>query len=105
MQLPNILFRNETLQASVKDNGDANEEKIVRRTRFDLKMDWEGFAKQFEQLPENTLCQTLASYLIQVPVNEVMLKAIGQRISVQNRTERIKQMTISLMSLPEYQVC
>lgn len=105
MQLPNAFFRNENLPVGVKDNGDANEEKIPRKDKLAVQIDWEGFAKSFEKTPTDALCQTLASYLIQVPVNPIMLTNIHQRNVGKTFIEQVKNTTIALMSLPEYQVC
>ncbi|MCU0341312.1 MAG: DUF1800 domain-containing protein [Spirosomaceae bacterium] len=104
MQLPQAFFRNETLAVGVKDDGDANEEKIQRKAKFDLKIDWAQWAKTFEKEPSETLPQTLASYLIQVPINAQVLKNISQRNEGKSHEEQVKQTTIALMSLPEYQV-
>ncbi len=104
MQLPKVLFRNETLNVSVKDNGDANEEVIKRKNKFEVTMDWNLFAQALDKVPEESLGKTLASYLLQVPINSLLLKTIENQIVSKDRTERIKQLTITIMGLPEYQV-
>lgn len=105
MQLPKVLFRNETLNVSVKDSGDANEETVKRKSKFEVAMDWNLFARAFDKVPEESLGKTLASYLLQVPINSLLLKTIENQVTSTERTERIKQLTVALMGLPEYQVC
>jgi uncharacterized protein (DUF1800 family) len=105
MQLPKILFRNETLSVNVKDSGDANEEALKRKNKFEVTMNWESFAQAFEQIPNENLGKTLASFLLQVPINSYLLKNIENQATGKNRIEQIKHLTIALMSLPEYQVC
>jgi uncharacterized protein (DUF1800 family) len=105
MQLPKVLFRNETLNVSVKDSGDANEETIKRKNKFEVTMDWNLFAQTFDKIPDENLGKTVASYLLQVPINSLLLKTIENQVTANERPERIKQLTVALMSLPEYQVC
>jgi uncharacterized protein (DUF1800 family) len=105
MQLPKVLFRNETLNISVKDSGDANEETVKRKNKFEVAMNWNLFAQAFDKVSEESLGKTLASYLLQVPINSLLLKTIENQIVSKDRTERVKQLTITIMGLPEYQVC
>lgn len=105
MQLPKVLFRNETLNVSVKDSGDANEETVKRKNKFEVTMDWSLFAQGFDKVPDDNLGQKVASYLLQVPINSLLLKTIENQATSKERPERIKQLTVALMGLPEYQVC
>ncbi|MFN8348387.1 MAG: DUF1800 domain-containing protein [Spirosomataceae bacterium] len=105
MQLPKVLFRNETLNVSVKDSGDANEETVKRKNKFEVAMDWKTFAQAFAQVPDKNLGKTLASYLLQVPINSSLLKTLENQVTGNDRPEQIQQLSVALMSLPEYQVC
>lgn len=105
MQIPKLLFRNETLKVDVKDSGDANEEAIKRKKMFEIAMDWEAFAKPFEKVPDNSLGKTLALYLIQVPINDKILAKATSQVTDKEHIDKIKQLTVALLSLPEYQVC
>jgi hypothetical protein len=105
MQLQKVLFRNETLNVSVKDSGDANEETVKRKNKFEVTMNWDHFAQAFDKVPEENLGKIVASYLLQVPINSLLLKTIENQVTFNDRTERIKQLTVALMGLPEYQVC
>jgi len=105
MQIPKLLFRNETLRLDVKDSGDANEEVIKRKKMFEVSMNWEAFAKPFEKVAEKDLPKTLASYLLQVPINDILLTKLEQQVTDKERVDKIKQLAVSFMSLPEYQVC
>ncbi|HAO48081.1 MAG TPA: hypothetical protein DCR35_01505 [Runella sp.] len=104
MQLPKVLFRNEMLAASVKESGDANEETVKRKNKFEVTMNWEKFASFFDSFSEQELTQALASHLIQVPINSSLLKQIDKQGNASGRVERVKQLTVALMSIPEYQV-
>ncbi|NBB22633.1 DUF1800 family protein [Runella sp. CRIBMP] len=105
LQLPSVLFRNETINISVKESGDVNEEKLVRKNKFEININWQDFAHSFESIPDSVLCKTLASYLLQVPINDATIKRIENKVSAPERTETVKQLCISLMSTLEYQVC
>lgn len=105
MQLPKVLFRNEMLAASVKKSGDANEEAVKRKNKFEVTMNWEKFSSFFDSFSEQELTEALASHLIQVPINSSLLQQIDKQGSASSRVERVKQLTVALMSIPEYQVC
>ena len=105
LQLPRVVLGNENLNLRVKDNGDDNEEKVQRKEGFTVKMNWDSFAKTFEKYADDELPEALANYLFQVPVKKEALAQISQRTKNATRSERIKQLTISLMAFPEYQIC
>ena len=105
LQMPKVLFRNELIHVDVKDSGDANEEKIKRKKKFEIQMDWAAFARAFEAVSDADLSKTLASYLLQVPISAHLLKQIENTILAKERPEVVKQLCVALMSLPEYQVC
>lgn len=105
LQLPSVLFRNETINVSVKESGDVNEERLIRKNKFEINMNWQAFSHSFESIPDAALCKTLASYLLQVPINDATIKRIENRVATPERSETVKQLCISLMSTLEYQVC
>lgn len=105
LQLPRVVLGNENLDLRVKDNGDDNEEKIQRKEGFTVKMNWEAFARTFENYPDHALPQVLASYLLQVAINQPDLMRVCAAIKANNRAELVKKLTIKLLSFPEYQVC
>lgn len=105
LQMPQVLFRNTVTNVSVKDSGDVNEEQIKQKNKFDITMNWPEFAQSFKTVSDADLGKTLASYLLQVPVSDEVIKRIEKRISTNERAEAVKQLCISLMSTLEYQVC
>ena len=104
MQLPRVILGNENLNLRVKDSGDVNEEQVQRKEGFAVKMNWETFAKTFENHRDDELPEVLANYLFQVPVKKEALAQVSKKIETANRPARIKQLTVSLMSFPEYQI-
>jgi len=104
LQMPQVLFRNTVTNVSVKDSGDVNEEQIKQKNKFDITMNWPEFAQSFKTVSDADLGKALASYLLQVPVSDEVIKRIEKRISTNERAEAVKQLCISLMSTLEYQV-
>lgn len=105
MQLPRVLFRNERIDYNVKDSGDANEEVIKQKNKFVASVNWEVLCKPFLGVNENELGRVLASYLLQVPINDKTIHKLGEKIKGNDQTEIIQKWVVSLMSLPEYQLC
>ncbi|AEI48130.1 DUF1800 domain-containing protein [Runella slithyformis] len=104
LQMPQILFRNTMNNVSVKESGDVKEEQI-KNNKFEIMMDWQAVANSFESVSDTDLSKTLALYLLQVPISDEVIKCIEKRISTQERTEKVKQFCVLLMSTLEYQLC
>jgi hypothetical protein len=105
MSLPKVIFQNKALQVAAKDNGDANEAQYRHKGGFGATMDWGAYAQHFADISDTKLAQALANHLLLVTVNERVIDAIDKKIEKSDRTNYIKNMTLALMALPEYQVC
>ncbi|MFN4146578.1 MAG: hypothetical protein ACK4GN_12195 [Runella sp.] len=95
------MLRNEALSMCVKDKRDVNEEKVSAKKTFEIEMNWEYFAKNFENLPAKELPSILASYLLQAPINHKILNINTNHSSNPNHGVFVKQLTIYILALPE----
>lgn len=74
----------------------------VRIKKFNTIVEWNKFIDQFRDISTKDLPDTLANYLIQTPIFENILNA--QEIVYGSRDDMIKDLTIKILSLPEYQL-
>lgn len=106
MQLPDLMFGVATQNVRAKDSGDVNDQ-FVRRIGENsrIRVDWGKWAKYFEGVPDEKLPDSLAGTLLAVqPAASVMALVVNKSAVVTERMERIKKLTLAIMSLPEYQI-
>lgn len=106
MQLPDLMFGVATQNVRAKDSGDVNDQ-FVRRIGENsrIRVDWGKWAKYFDGVPDEKLPDSLAGTLLAVqPAASVMALVVNKSAVVTDRTERIKKLTLAIMSLPEYQI-
>jgi uncharacterized protein (DUF1800 family) len=106
MQLPDLMFGVATQNVRAKDSGDVNDQ-FVRRIGENsrIRVDWGKWAKYFDGVPDEKLPDSLAGTLLAVqPAASVMALVVNKSAVVTERTERIKKLTLAIMSLPEYQI-
>ncbi len=103
MQLPYLILRKSDVNITAKNDGDMGTEFLNRRTKnFTAMLDWNSYLKAFKN---NNIIESVSDYLLQVPVNQQIMKGIESRIKSDSKEEAIKQTTLAVMMLPEYQVC
>jgi Protein of unknown function (DUF1800) len=105
MQLPAMMFLNRESSITAKSDGDINTDYQTQRKAIKAKIDWEDFSNDFSSKNENDLVKEIADYILQVPVNQLVKDGLANRIKSESKSDAIKRLTISLMMLPEYQVC
>ncbi|TLV02509.1 DUF1800 domain-containing protein [Dyadobacter luticola] len=108
MKLPDLVLKSGEVTLQPKQDGDVNTELLARRGSdlMHVKLDWNAFESAFSEIKSDQLFEALAACLIPLPLEktqrELILKTAGKSSS---RGERIKNLTIALMALPEYQLC
>ena len=75
----------------------------VKIRKFNTIIGWDEFINQFRDISTRDLPDTLANYLIQTPVPENFL--IDEELVYDSRDKMIKDLTVKILSLPEYQLC
>ncbi|MFN3849173.1 MAG: DUF1800 family protein [Spirosomataceae bacterium] len=106
MELPLMILKNSTINVAAKDDGDVGTTFMNKRGRtFAAEVDWDSYIKKLKADKPNELVQEASQYLLQIPVNQTFLKGFENKIKTEDREEAIKQATLGLMMLPEYQLC
>lgn len=107
MKMPEVVFNSGVVNFNPKDDGDVNSELLNRRVGKMLRatVDWSSLEKTYSGLKDSELCEQLAGYLLQVPITDEQKKLVLRRASNAPNGNLLKNLSISLMSLPEYQLC
>jgi len=117
MQVPQVIDRAEILSTIPKEDDDlmmgshekrfhGNLKKISNPSQalFEGRIFWDNYMKNFSLLPDAELFVSIRNQLLQKPVTIDEQEMINY-IDESNRQERIRSITIRLMSTPEYQLC
>ncbi|OJV12626.1 MAG: hypothetical protein BGO21_02450 [Dyadobacter sp. 50-39] len=107
MKLPDLLLRSRPVTMQPKQDGDVNTELLARREGdlMQVQIDWDAFERSFSEVDPDRLADALAAYLIQQPLGKTQRAVILQMADGSSRGERIRNLTVALMALPEYQLC
>lgn len=107
MKLPEYVFKAAEVNVRAKDEADVNAELLARRgkNQFTTQVNWDEFSKPFLRTSEADLPDTLATYLLPFPLRpEQRTLLLKQLKSEQAQLDKIKTLTVGIMSLPEYQL-
>lgn len=107
MKLPDIFFKSSEIKIAAKDDGDPDNEELTRKESKLLKasMDWQTFGQAFAKYEGTDLLDQLATFLIQIPLSDEQKKLVMRRAENAKEGDLLKNLTVSLMALPEYQLC
>jgi hypothetical protein len=75
------------------------EGQMIRAT-----IQWDGYLKQFDQVPDDQLSNEIAVGLLQQS-STISAQTMKKYIDASNRDNLIKSTSIQIMSTPEYQLC
>ncbi len=108
MQLPSYVLKAADVPVRPKDDGDVNVQPLTRKggQSFRTTVNWADFESAFAQTPDAELPDALAAALLPFSLRAEQ-RTVIERPAVMGitRPERIRALTVSLMSLPEYQLC
>lgn len=107
MKLPDYVLKAADVNIRSKDEADVNAELLARRgkNQFTTTVDWATFEKVFDRIKDTDLADSLATYLLPYPLRPEQRQLLTSLTkSDQSRSERIRALTVGLMSLPEYQL-
>jgi uncharacterized protein (DUF1800 family) len=104
MKLSENLFRNTRLEATAKIDGDPDTDFLNDRpeNRPLALMNWTDFEKNFSGKTSEATVDNISAFLIQTPLKNEQKTLVLDKIK--NKPEPIKEATIALMALPEYQL-
>ena len=106
MQLPALMAGTEEIKVKAKDSGDVNDLKVNRGNKnAKATIDWDKWADGFEKDEAVKLPQIIAAKLLAIdPSPEVMKLLTEIKVEDNDRIRLIRKITLSVMSLPEYQI-
>jgi uncharacterized protein (DUF1800 family) len=115
MSLPEALFGSKELNLSAKEvdpeMNESDKENYMREMQpqqhFKVGVvtpDWTSFTDFWKQYKQEELPQQMANYLLNVPVNDNILKEVNNFADKDTPDEYIKSLMILFMKLPEYQL-
>ncbi len=107
MQLPAYVLKAADVPVRPKDDGDVNTESLARKgsASFHTTVDWIAYEQAFANTDDLTLTNAIAEVLLPLPLRPDQRTLIdNQAASATTRSERIRSLTASIMSLPEYQL-
>ncbi len=107
MKLPDYIFKAAEVTIRPKDEADVNTQQLARKgtNQFQTTVDWTSFETAFADTKDADLPDALAAYFLPWPLTADQRALVTSRIKPGTRSEQIKALTTTLMSLPEYQLC
>ena len=93
-------------KVKAKESGDVNDQTVKKKgENAKIKVDWAKWAGRFGKISDEKLLPILSAELLAVqPKPSVMTLISDKNKDIPDRTERIRRLTLSIMSLPEYQI-
>jgi uncharacterized protein (DUF1800 family) len=112
MRIPLLLNEQDELNVRPKTDDDATGGKMEATPAamrgvgrlINAQIDWSRYTKNFGSTPREALFTSVASHLLQVPM-QVPASLVSSFSDSSDRESFIKTATLKLMSLPEYQMC
>lgn len=108
MHLPELLLQSAEVKVDAKDDGDVDTETLGKRQGRHLRAvpRWDDHLRTFAECPDAKLLTQLASDLLQTPITAGQKALVEGRVApAATKAERIQQLTLGLLTLPEYQLC
>ncbi len=105
--LPFSIMREIELPVEAKDDGDVNTEFLAQRNFRKLKAtaNWDALSKIASGSSEKEILEQLAAYLLQNKLSDANKQLILKNTPTTNREAAVQFISLSLASLPEYQLC
>ena len=107
MKLPDYIFKNAQVAVQTKEDGDVNLQPIDNKggKQFTAKVDWPGFEQPFLLLTPDKLPDALATCLLPWPLTAEQKKIVTDQLKpAQPVPDQIRTLTVTIMSLPEFQL-
>ncbi|GAB3314998.1 DUF1800 domain-containing protein [Larkinella ripae] len=108
MKLPDLMLKAGEVTIRPKDDGDVNTELLARNVNrlFATTVAWATFEKAFRDVGDERLVDELALYFLPQALTGFQRNLLLNQVrSEHTRSEKIRNLTVALMTLPEYQLC
>lgn len=94
------------VQMGMKDDELKNKNGLNKGgLKITAHINWNAYIQQFSNVQENNLYESIAAVVLQTNKNSINKSVIESAITSNSREDYIKNITIALMSTPEYQLC
>lgn len=109
LRLGRIILDGGDLDLSVKPDNDQNPDSAQMTTlqrradKISAQVDWEAFASQFSSKTDDALLLALSQFLIPGSGPSLQLSRIS--LKGLSNAEKVKKLSIELISTPDYQMC
>jgi uncharacterized protein (DUF1800 family) len=116
LRIPQLIKNHDTVyiipkadddvQMGMKEDND-NYKKGFAKNGFQINanVDWNAYLQQFVNVGDNDLYKTIEAVVLQTNQGSVSKDVIESYITTNSKEDYIKNVTIALMSTPEYQLC
>lgn len=108
MQLPDIIFKSSEILTNAKEDGDVETEHLSKRNSRTImaEVNWAGLSQVFGSYQATALFDQLTAYLLQTSTSATNKTLIINRAKeATDNLAQTKIFTLSLSSLPEFQLC
>jgi uncharacterized protein (DUF1800 family) len=105
------LIQDAALEISLKPDDDAEPSKPFTSRKDGLRLaraiaSLQGLQQILVKVDDKDLTVVLSNYLLQIPLKPEMLRMLQQNVdSIALRPDKIRAITLQLLSIPDYQVC
>jgi len=107
LRIPQLIWASERFAFRPKADDDVEMGIKGKRNKnpYQIKatIHWEEWTKHFKTAEPDKLAVALSEQLLPIPLNKEKIRLLQERTA--NTQHSISQLTISLMSMPEYQLC
>lgn len=94
------------VQMGMKDNGEPNtKQETATGFRITANINWNVYMQHFNTVNDNDLYNTIEAVVLQTGNSSISKEVIESNITSNSKEDYIKNVTIALMSTPEYQLC
>ncbi|QJD78557.1 DUF1800 domain-containing protein [Spirosoma rhododendri] len=107
MQLPAYVLKAAEVTIRPKEDGDVNTETLARKggNNFRTTVDWPAFEGAFATVDDQKLTDAIAGALLPFALRpDQRTLIVSQAGTANDRSQRIRSLTVSIMALPEYQL-
>jgi uncharacterized protein (DUF1800 family) len=121
LSLPSFIFMQDTVNIAAKEDPEEVEKKMFSKQdeqqmqpqnrlehklgRLQATTDWTEFVSAFKDVSDDNLFDAISEYLIQCPNPSFKKETILKYVKKDTKEDYIKTLAITLMSVPEYQMC
>lgn len=106
MQIPEMMSGKVKADIKSKNDGDVNTQALNEKAKSEkAEINWQNWAAKFKQDSPEELTAALIERLLPIaPKSEISSLLVKNSASISDRSLKIRSLTVSIMSLPEYQL-